>query len=116
MVISPSSELGITHYFFVGLLILQEILCQIFSFFLNRLDRLETGLAGSSGQLVWSTDFGDFGAHRFCGSGPSTPDQSWPRFGPSYGPFFLGFLQPTLSPFGFLVVKQRDKCGQLLTS
>ena len=27
---------------------------------------------------------------------------------------FVGFLQPTLSPFGFLVVKQRDKCGQLV--
>ena len=29
---------------------------------------------------------------------------------------FLGCFQPTFSPFGFLVVKQRDKCGQLLTS
>ena len=29
---------------------------------------------------------------------------------------FVGFLQPTLSPFGFLVVKQWDKCGQILTS
>ena len=29
---------------------------------------------------------------------------------------FVGYLKPTLSPFGFLVVKQRDKCGQFLTS
>ena len=28
---------------------------------------------------------------------------------------FMGCLQPTLCPFGFLVVKQRDKCGQLWT-
>ena len=35
--------------------------------------------------------------------------------GPVVG-YFVGFLQPTLSPFGFLVLKQRDKCGQLLTS
>ena len=35
--------------------------------------------------------------------------------GPVVG-HFVGCLQPTLSPFGFLVVKQRDKCGQLLTS
>ena len=24
---------------------------------------------------------------------------------------FVGCFQPTLNPFGFLVVKQRDKCG-----
>ena len=35
--------------------------------------------------------------------------------GPVMG-HFVGFLQPTLSPFGFLVVKKRDKCDQLLTS
>ena len=25
----------------------------------------------------------------------------------------MGFLQPTLGPLGYLVVKQRSKCGQL---
>ena len=33
----------------------------------------------------------------------------------SLGPV-VGCLQPTLSPFGFLVVKKRDKCDQLLSS
>ena len=42
------------------------------------------------------------------------------QISPSYGLGLVvghseGFLEPTLSPFGFLVVKQRDKCGQLLT-
>ena len=27
----------------------------------------------------------------------------------------MGFLQPTLGPLGYLVVKQRSKCGQLWT-
>ena len=60
LVISPLSELGITCHFFQLLLILQEIFYQIFNFFLNGLDRLETGSAGSLSQLVWSTYFGDF--------------------------------------------------------
>ena len=28
----------------------------------------------------------------------------------------MGFLQPTLGPLGYLVVNERSKCGQLLTS
>ena len=39
LIISPSSELGITYHFFYGLLVLQGILSQNFNFFLNRLDR-----------------------------------------------------------------------------
>ena len=39
LVISPSSELGIVHRFFYGLLVLQEIFYQNFNFFLNRLDQ-----------------------------------------------------------------------------
>ena len=27
----------------------------------------------------------------------------------------MGFLQPTLGPLGYLVVKQRSKCGKLWT-
>ena len=27
----------------------------------------------------------------------------------------MGFLQPTLGPLGYLVVKKRSKCGQLWT-
>ena len=27
----------------------------------------------------------------------------------------MGFLQPTLGPLGYLVVKERSKCGQLWT-
>ena len=39
-----------------------------------------------------------------------------PRHG--LGPFVghvMGFLQPTLGPLGYLVVKERSKCGQLWT-
>ena len=35
LVISPSSELGIVHHFFVGFLILQGTLCQNLRIFLN---------------------------------------------------------------------------------
>ena len=48
-IISPSFELGIVYRFFYGLIIPQGILFQKLKFFLNRIDRLETG---SLGQLV----------------------------------------------------------------
>ena len=43
-----------------------------------------------------------------------------PQISPRHGldPFLdhiMGFLQPTLGPLGYLVVKQRSKCGQLWT-
>ena len=66
LVISPSSELGITLPFFVGFLILQGTFCKIF---LNRFDQLAFGSTNSSSQLVWSIDFGGFGAQILLGSG-----------------------------------------------
>ena len=63
LVISPSSKLGIvSRFFFFELLILQGIFFQNFIFF-SQPDRLVgTGSFGSLCQLVWSTDFSDFGA------------------------------------------------------
>ena len=60
LVISPSSELGISLRFFFGFLILQRTFFQIFKKFLIRLNRLASGSIGSLCQLVWSTYFGDF--------------------------------------------------------
>ena len=41
-----------------------------------------------------------------------------PHISPRHGldpvlDYVMGFLQPTLGPLGYLVVKQRSKCGQL---
>ena len=43
-----------------------------------------------------------------------------PKISPRHGldpvlDHVMGFLQPTLGPLGYLVVKQRSKCGQLWT-
>ena len=43
-----------------------------------------------------------------------------PQISPSHGSdpvldHVMGFLQPTFGPLGYLVVKQRSKCGQLWT-
>ena len=40
LIISPSSEFGIAHHFFVGLLILQGTFCENFKIFLNRFDKI----------------------------------------------------------------------------
>ena len=55
------------------------------------LDRLASGSTGSSSQLVWSTNFGDFGAQFLHGLGPWTSDQFWAVFWIHFGPYF-GFL------------------------
>ena len=91
LIIFPSSELGTAHRFFYGLLLLQGTFGQNFKIFLNQLDRLASGSAGSSSQLVWSTDFGDFGAQFLHGLGPWAPDQFWAVFWIHFGPYF-GFL------------------------
>ena len=91
LIISPSSDLGIAHRFFNGLLILQVTFCKNFKIFLNRLDQLASGSIGSSSQLVWSTDFGDFLAQFLHGLGLWAPDQFWAVFWIHFGPY-LGFL------------------------
>ena len=77
--------------FFYGLLILQGTFCQNFKIFLNRLNRLESGSTGSSSQLVWSTNFGDFGAQFLHSLGPWALDQFWAVFWIHFAPYF-GFL------------------------
>ena len=59
-----------TVFFFYGLLILQRILYQNIKKFLNRLNLLASDSSDSSRQLVWSTNFGDFGAQFLHGLGP----------------------------------------------
>ena len=70
LVISPSYELGITLHFFFGFLILKGTFYQIFKIFLSRIDQLASDSTGSSSQLVWSIDFGGFGAQILLCSGP----------------------------------------------
>ena len=118
MIISPSSDLGIAHRFFQWTLCSSRNILSKFQNFSQlarlvgirldqlasgstgwhparsvgiRLDRLAFGSTGSSSQLVWSTDFGDFGAQFLHGLGPWTPDQFWAVFWIHFGPYF-GFL------------------------
>ena len=56
-----------------------------FIIFLNQLDWLASGSTGSSGQLVWSADFCDFGAQIPYGSCPYAPDRSWAVFWVHFG-------------------------------
>ena len=88
LIISLSFDLRIVHRFFYGLIILQETFYQNFKIFLNRIDRLASSSTGSSSQLIWSTDFGDFGAQFLHGLGPWTPDQFWAIFWIHFGPYF----------------------------
>ena len=58
--------------------------------------------------------FCDFGAQILYGSAHK------PHISPRHGldlvlVHVMGCLQPTLGPLGYLVVKQRSKCGQLCT-
>ena len=101
-------------FFFHGLLILHGIFSQNFRFFLNRIDQLGTvqpvQRASLRGVLIFVTlvpkSFMDQ-AHK-------------PQIIPRHGldqvlDHVMGCLQPTLGPLGYLVVKQRSKCGQLWT-
>ena len=99
---------------FVGFLNLQETLCQIFRFFLNRIDQLGTikpvhqaSLCGALFLLILGAKSYLFRAHK-------------PQISPKNGlgqilGHVIGFFQPTLGPLGYLVVKERSKCGQLWT-
>ena len=66
----PYPNLESCTVFFHELLILQRILYQNFKKILNRLTLLASGSSDSSRQLVWSTNFGDFGAQFLHGLGP----------------------------------------------
>ena len=110
--ISPSSELEIMHCLFFGFLTLQGTLSQIFIFFLNRIDHLGTvqllrraSLHGALFLLILGPKYYFVRVHKA---------QISPKHG--LGPVLghvIGFLQPTLGPLGYLVVKERSKCGQL---
>ena len=112
-IISPSFEFKIMHrFFFVGLLILQGIFPQKFRFFLNRIDQLgivqlvhRASLRGTLFLLILRSKSYLVPAHK-------------PQISPRHGlgsvlGHVMGFLQPTLGPLGYLVVKERSKCGQL---
>ena len=93
---------------FVGFLNLQETLCQMFRFFLNRIDQLGTinpvhqaSLCGALFLLILGAKSYLFQAHK-----PKISPKN--GLGPVLG-HVMGFLQPTLGPLGYLVVKERSK-------
>ena len=100
--------------FFYGLLILQGIFSQNFRFFLNRIDQLgivqpmhQASLRGALIFVILVPKSYMDRAHK-------------PQISPRHGldpilDHVMGFLQPTLGPLEYLVVKQRSKCDQLWT-
>ena len=61
---------------------------------------------------MWRAVFCDFGAQIPYGSCPYSPDQSWAVFWSILG-FVLSYMQPTMNPCGYLVVKQAKNLSQL---
>ena len=101
LVISPSSELGITLCFFVGFHILQGTFCQIFKIFLSRLDWLapvqlvlQVSLYGALILVVLEPKSYLVKAHKLQISLRHD-------LGLVMG-HYVGCLQPTLSPFWIL--------------
>ena len=99
---------------FFGFLTLQETLCQTFNFFLNSIDQLGTvqpvrwdNLRGALFLLILGPKSYLVRAHK-----PQISPRH--RLGLVLG-HVMGFLQPILGPLGYLVVKERSKCGQLWT-
>ena len=70
LVISPSSELGITLHFVFWIPYYSRNILSNFKIFVIRIDWLASGSTCSLSQLVWSTDFVGFGAQILLGSGP----------------------------------------------
>ena len=110
----PRSDSESRTIFFHGLLIIQGIFSQNFRFFLNRINQL--GIV----QPVHRASL--HGALIFVILVPKSymDREHKPQINPRHGldpvlDHIMGFLQPTLSPLGYLVVKQRSKCGQLWT-
>ena len=85
-----------------------------FRFFLNRIDQLGTvqlvhraSLHGALFLLILRPKSNLVWAHK-------------PQISPSHGlglvlGHVMGFLQPTFGPLGYLVVKERSKCGKVWT-
>ena len=100
--------------FFYGLLFIQGIFCQNFNFFLNQLDWLAT-----DSTVCWAS------LYRALILVILKPKSYMARahklqinLGQYRGPILslgLGSLQPTMNPYGFLVVKQGSKCGKSST-
>ena len=116
LIISPSFELGIAHYFFVRFLILQGPLYQNFKKISQPIDQsvwqyFLRRSTGSSGLLVNDTVFSSFDALFLHGLGPWAPDQFWAVFWIHFGPYF-GSLEPTMNPYGSLVGKQVESLRQ----
>ena len=111
MIISPSSELRIVCRFFYGLLVLQGILCQNFKFFLNRLDRLATVQPIHWANLYRALILVILEPKSYMARAYKLQIGHGKYFGSILG-LGLGSLQPTMNPYGFLVVKLRSKCGE----
>ena len=106
----PDSESNIV-FFFHGILIIQGIFSQNFRFVLNRNDQLGTVQPVHRASLRGVLIFVILVLKSYM-------DRTHkPQISPRHGldpvlDHVMGCLQPTLGPLGYLVVKQRSKCGQ----
>ena len=101
-------------FFFHGLLIIQGIFSQNFIFFLNQIDQLETVHPVHRASLHGALIFVILVLKSYMDR--DHKPQISPRHGLDLVLYHvMGFLQPTLGPLGYLVVKERSKCGQLWT-
>ena len=115
LVISPSSELEIMHcFFFFGFLTLQGTLCQILRFFLNLINQLGTVQSVCGASLRGALFLLILGPKSYLVQAHKPQISHRHGLGPVLG-HVMGFLQPTLGPLGYLLVKKRSKCGQLWT-
>ena len=110
----PHPYLESSTIFFIDSLLFKEYSIKISYFFLNRINQL-----GTVQTVHWASLLG---ALIFVILVPkSYMDRAHkPHISPRHGldpvlDHVIGCLQPILGPLGYLVVKQRSKCGQLWT-
>ena len=110
----PHTDSESSTIFFHGLLILQGIFSQNIIFFLDRIDQLVTIQPVHRASLRGPLMFVIFMPKSYMDRAHK------PHISPRRGldpvlDHVMGFLQSTLGPLGYLVVKQRSKCGQIWT-
>ena len=83
-------------------------------FFLNRINQLGTVQSVRQASLRGALFLLIFGPKSYLVQAHKPQISPRNELGPVLG-HVMGFLQPTLGPLGYLVVKERSKCGQLWT-
>ena len=99
---------------FFGFLTLQGTFFKFSDFFLNRIDQLGTVQPVHRASLCGALFLLILGPKSYLVRAHKTHISPRHRLGTVLG-HVMGFLQITLGPLGYLVVKERSKCGQLWT-